>query len=572
MLDMEDVDVAIPLAPVPVRALVGTGIQVASGDADLASCGDSTERSLAGAYWALDRGDAQTARGLAQSVLLASKAGADPRAEALALACLAHCDRVAQRLRRASEASRKAAQIFQRIGDNAGESAALNTFAHSTMLLGRTDEALEAALLSVQLCGVDGATASSVLAFNCMGMSYCWSGMFDKAGAALETAVLLAARCEPPMSAYQPKLNQLFVESMRLANERYQTTAMPSLGRMSLLVRECRQLERSGDELKFMPGMLPMARTISLAMKLLWAAWQNDDENAQIYADRAMGSLGGAVTWLDALVRWGLAEFAWMRGDWAGAEAALNEMKSCAVSVEHEKLACLAHLLLVQLYELQGKMDMAMLEGRALRSREHRIAKESIHSREAVVKWQLGARQSERHLEQALTASRQFERWSLEDALTGIANRRAFEIALADRLPGAVADFRPLTVAMIDIDHFKAVNDRHSHQAGDRVLKAVAALLVASVRERDLAARLAGDEFIVLLNDADETAAGEIVARIQHAIASFDWDAISPGLAVSLSIGLSQAVADDTVESIVHRSDRCMYSDKARPRWEPTRV
>jgi diguanylate cyclase (GGDEF)-like protein len=568
MPDMEDVDVSIPLAPRPVNGLAAEGGDPRGAPAP----GDSSGPALASAYRALDQGEAQTARGLAQSVLLASKAGGDLRAEAQALACLAHCDRVAQRLRRATEASRRAADIFRRIGDNAGESASLNTFAHATMLLGQTDESLEAALLSVQLCGVDGATASAVLAFNCLGMSYCWSGMFDKAAASLDTAVLLAARCEPPMSAYQPKLNQLFVESMRLVNERYQTTAMPALTRMSQLVRECRQLERSDEELKFMPGMLPMARTISLAMKLLWAAWQRDEENAQIYAERALGSLGGAVTWLDALVHWGLAEFAWMRADWASAEVALDEMKSCAVSVEHEKLACLAHLLLVQVYEMQGRTDMAMLEGRALRSREHRIARESIHSREVRVKAQLGARQSERHLEQALEASRRFERWSLEDALTGIANRRAFELALADRLPGAVADFRPLTVAMIDIDHFKSVNDGHSHQVGDRVLKAVAQLLVTSVRERDIAARLAGDEFIVLLNDADQATAAEIVARIQHAVADFEWDAISPGLAVSLSIGLSQALADDTVETLVHRSDRSMYSDKARPRWVPTRV
>jgi len=569
---MEVVEVAIPLAPRRITSFVGTGLHDPTGDEELDFHGDSTERSLAGAYWSLDRGDSRTARGLAQSVLIAARASSDQRGEALALACLAHCDRVAQRLRRASEASRKAAQIFQRIGDAAGESSALNTVAHTTMLLGRTDEALEAALLSVQLCGVDGPTPSAVLAFNCLGKAYCWSGMFDKAFESLETAIILAGRCEPPMSAYQPKLNQLFVESMRLANERYQTNAMPSPDRLSTLVLECRQLERSNDEHKFMPGMLPMAQTISLAMKLTCAAWQKDHKNARIYAKRAVGSLGGAVTWLDALVRWGLAEVAWMRGEWADTEAALNEMRACAAAVEHEKLACLAHLLLVQVYELQGKTDLAMREARALRSREHRISKESISSREAVVKWQLGARQSERHLERALVASKQFERWSLEDTLTGIANRRAFEIALADRLPGAVADFRPLTVAMVDIDQFKAVNDGYSHQVGDSVLKAVATLLASSVREHDLAARLAGDEFIVLFNDADETTAGEIVTRIQDAVASFNWGAIASGLRVSLSIGLSQAAAGDTVESIVHRSDKSMYSDKARARWEPTRV
>lgn len=204
------------------------------------------------------------------------------------------------------------------------------------------------------------------------------------------------------MSAYPPKLNQLFVESMRLVDERYQTNAMPVLKRMSTLIHECCQLERSGDELKFMAGMLPSAKTVTLAMKLIWSAWQKDGENAQVYADRAVGSLGGAMIWLDALVRWGLAELAWTRGDWSGAEASLKEMKSCAVAVEHEKLACLAHLLLVQVYELQGNMDTALIEARALRAREHRIAHESIESREKVVKWQLGARQNERHLKRAL--------------------------------------------------------------------------------------------------------------------------------------------------------------------------
>lgn len=533
---------------------------------------ESAEASIANAYRSLDEGHPQSARFLAQSVLIAAKASGDPQAEALALACLAHCDRVAQRLRRASEASRKAAMIFQRIGDVARESAALNTVAHATMLLGRTDEALEAALLSVQLCGVEGASPSAVLAFNCLGMSYCWSGMYDKAASSLDTAIVLAGRCTPPMSAYQAKLDQLFVEAMRLSDERFQTHRMGSLQRMSTLVRECRRLERSGAELTFMPGMLPLAHTIALAMKLLWAVWQREEDNAQIYATRAVGSLGGAVTWLDALVRWGIAELAWMRGEWSSAEQALQDMKSCAVSVEHEKLACLAHLLLIQFYEQRGRTDHSLRECRALRAREQRIARDSIKSREAVVSWQIGARQSERHLEQALEAAKQFERWSLEDALTGIANRRAFELALADRLPGAIADFRPLTVAMIDIDRFKSVNDGYSHQTGDQVLKAVGTLLCASVRDRDLAARLAGDEFIVLFNDADERTAAEIVSRIQDAVAGYDWDAIAPGLVIRLSIGLSEAVAGDTVESIVHRSDKSMYSDKARPRWEPTRT
>lgn len=104
----------------------------------------------------------------------------------MALTCLAHCDHVAQHLRRASDPGRKAVQIFQRIGDADGEYAALYTVAQATMLLGRTDEVLEAALLAVELCGIDVPTPAAVLAFSSVGMSYCWSGMFDKADDALE--------------------------------------------------------------------------------------------------------------------------------------------------------------------------------------------------------------------------------------------------------------------------------------------------------------------------------------------------------------------------------------------------
>lgn len=531
---------------------------------------DHVDDLLRLAFRALDHGMYEESRNLAQSVLNLAKSSADFHVEAKALGCLAHCDRVTQRLRRASETARRAAQLFQRAGDTDGETIALNTLSHACMLLGRTDESIEAALLSVTLCDSTAPTPTTVVAHNCLGMAHCWSGNFDKADASLETAIHLAARCMRPMSPYQPKLNQLWVEAARLADGRYQTGMLGDLRRMGGLVRECRRLERSGEELTFMPGMLPIARTISVAMKGIYSAWVGEHQTALVYVERAIKSLGGTMTWLDALVRWVIAELAWSQADWAGAEAALVEMRTCATAVEHEKLACLAQLLLIQVFELQGKNDMARLESRSLRAREQRMSVESMNGRAAVVKFHLGARQSERHLEQALLASKQFERWSFEDALTGIANRRRFERALAERLPACVADGRPLTVAMVDLDQFKAVNDTYTHHIGDRVLKTVAAVLVASVRENDLAARLAGDEFVVLFTDADSGMATEICDRIRRAVAAFDWDSIARGLRVSVSIGVSQAAEGDTVESIVHRSDKSMYTVK--PGWVPTNL
>ena len=530
--------------------------------------GDTPDVALTAAYAALDAGQLQQARDFAQSVLLEAK-GVDLHLEARALSCLAHCDRVGSRLRRAGEASRRAAQLFEQFGDVQGEANALTTLAHVCMLLGRNDEAVEAALLCVRLCDLQVPQPQTVLAHNCLGLAYSWSGDHDRADASLELAVQVARRCVPAVSIYQPRLNQVWVEASRLLDERYQTGGMKSLKRLEALATECRELERAGEGLAVLPGLQAMARTISFASVALVATWLGDFVGARLAIESANRSLSGVMTWLDSFVRWCAAELAWAQQDWASTERELIEMREMALAVEHEQLACRAHLLLAQVFELQGKNEEARSEHRALRRRERRVVAEGLSSRESLVSWRLGARQSERHLRQVLVASKQFERWSLEDALTGIANRRLFEQLLAEQLPAAAAADRPLTVAMVDVDKFKVVNDRFTHRVGDRVLKTVAAIMASHVRDNDLPARWAGDEFVILFDDATELVAQQICERIRTAIAGFDWESIAPGLRVSVSIGLSEVRAGDTAESVLQRSDESMYG--AKP-VEPTSV
>jgi diguanylate cyclase (GGDEF)-like protein len=524
---------------------------------------DTAVGGLADAWRALDAGDAQKARNIGQSALIAAKARSDLHGEAHALTCLAHADRIDSRLRRASETSRRAAQVFQRLGDVEGEAGALTTLAHVAVLLGRNDEAVEAAILCVRLCDPETPTPQGVLAYNGLGIAYGWSGNFERANAALALAVEIAGLCDPPVSAYQPLLNQAWIEASRLAEERYQAGRMGDLTRLAALIDDFRALEGDGAGATVMPGLMPAARTVSLALGALLAAWRGEVAPARREAELAVRSLGGIVTWLDAVVHWVLAELAWLQSDWKSAEIALREMKELGLAVEHEQLACMAHLLLVQVFEQQGKVAAAQQEQRALRSRERRMRSDSVSSREAVVKWQLGARQSEAHLKRALVESKQFERWSFEDPLTGIANRRYFEQELSERLRRAASDGRPLTVAMIDLDHFKAVNDTYTHQVGDRVLNTLAGIMATAVRQGDLPARLAGDEFVVLFHDADANVATEICERIRTAIAAFDWSSIAPGLHASVSIGIATAVDGDTVGTLLHRSDQSMYTVKA---------
>ena len=122
----------------------------------------------------------------------------------------------------------------------------------------------------------------------------------------------------------------------------------------------------------------------------------------------------------------------------------------------------------------------------------------------------------------------------------------------------------PPCVALIDVDSFKQINDNFSHQVGDEVLKRIAQIMKSHVREEDMAARLAGDEFVIVFKNAELRIAQQVCARIQAAVRSFDWTSIAKGLQSSISVGVAAAVPGDTVETLTHRSDGAMYAEKKK--------
>jgi diguanylate cyclase (GGDEF)-like protein len=125
---------------------------------------------------------------------------------------------------------------------------------------------------------------------------------------------------------------------------------------------------------------------------------------------------------------------------------------------------------------------------------------------------------------------------ALHDGLTGLPNRRAFD----ERLRGFLARGRdPRLLALADVDHFKAVNDRHSHLVGDEVLRRLGSLLRSGVRDLDFAARIGGEEFALLFVGVDADCALAACERLRELVATQDWAALAPGLHVTLSMGLA---------------------------------
>ncbi|PTT21596.1 GGDEF domain-containing protein, partial [Acidovorax sp. HMWF029] len=164
---------------------------------------------------------------------------------------------------------------------------------------------------------------------------------------------------------------------------------------------------------------------------------------------------------------------------------------------------------------------------------------------------------------------RQWERAASTDYLTGLPNRRTlvemgqqrFERARASAATGGFA------LAIVDIDHFKRINDEHGHEMGDVALKHVAGRLQSACREAELPARQGGEEFVVLFDNLqpnDAPAAGE---RLRHSVAQAPFTAGDLVLPLTVSIGLAVLRADDTqFDSVLRRADEALYVAKAAGR------
>ena len=521
---------------------------------------------LRSAHGALDRGDVQAGRQTSQTILKAAEGSGNRHYEARALLCLAHCDRMLSRYRRAHRASQRAAQIFQLLGDTSGEVMALTTHAFVSINLGRNEEAVEAALLSVRLSEFLDKDEHVVLSYNALGVAYYWSHSFEKAEQALNTAIQIGEQATPALSTFQPRVNQWWTEVIRVFYERYYVGALPALVKLRQLREGVIALMATAEHTGAALGTHVTTEAVLLFGLALDQCWHGRIGQARLDADALSGWARryGIVTWLSALESWVRAEIAWAQRDWSAAMRHCARMSEVAVEVEHEQLACLGHLLASQLYVAQGLNGEALDEMRRLRLREQLIRSDGLETREKVVDWQVDLRQREESVHRLEITSRQLEKLSLEDSLTGIPNRRGFELYAAELLRSGMERGLPPCVALIDVDQFKQVNDNFSHQVGDQVLKRIAQILKSHIREDDMAARLAGDEFVIVFKNAELRVAQQVCGRIQAAVHTFDWSGIARGLHTSISVGVAAAIHGDSVESLTHRSDGAMYLEKKK--------
>ena len=163
-------------------------------------------------------------------------------------------------------------------------------------------------------------------------------------------------------------------------------------------------------------------------------------------------------------------------------------------------------------------------------------------------------------------AYKRIEELAALDELTGSFNRRCIMQMLDDEITRTHRSNSPCSIALIDLDWFKRINDTYGHPTGDEVLRTFAITVFANIRNIDRFGRYGGEEFLLVLPDTPGDAAARLLDRLRAIVSDLDWSAFSPGMQVTVSAGVTTLRPDETADTFLARADRALYTAKARGR------
>jgi diguanylate cyclase (GGDEF)-like protein len=513
---------------------------------------------------AMQHGDIAYSLSLSKSALTQAQQQADKPTEARALLCLAQADHMVGHFRRAQETARRAVDLFQVCGDPLGEAEALSVLAQTLSTLGHADDGAEAALIALKLLSSGPPKAQAeAQSHNSLGIAYSFAGSFERSDIAFVRSIALLDSQAPWMGAFHPRSNQRVLEITRCFYDRYYHGDFCDLLRLGRLRQAQSRALETPSNLLVMQGSYMKNQVLMGLCDGFEACWLGQVDIAQSCAEYGQSALRGeSDPSLTLLELWLRSEIGWACQDWGLAQTQCQHMLELAVSLEHEPMVGVAHLLLAQLLSAQGKDADSQIPLRALKLRESRLREAAHQQREERIEWQLQARASHAVQRRLEAQAQALEQLAMEDALTGLYNRRYLERMAPDLLRKGTASGLAPAMAFVDVDLFKRINDTYSHHVGDQVLKILAQILRSFVREGDVPVRLGGDEFVVVFAHADVAGLRSLTQRIQHAVQIYDWESLGMGLGVSVSVGVAIAEPDDHLVTWLHRCDKGMYESK----------
>ncbi len=298
-----------------------------------------------------------------------------------------------------------------------------------------------------------------------------------------------------------------------------------------------------------------LARTLALGRKL-------NEPHVQAEALMELGSLGVAEGRIDDAKQ-------------HLAEAIAIARRIAARAVLAEACESLSHVL-EQAGDPAGALALykefhAVREGELAGSRKH-----AAHAAQLWVEFQDASRSASRYRQKAesLAADRAalakeakaLIEVSQQDPLTGLLNRRGLDARIDMLMAASDVNDVPLSIALIDVDHFKRINDTFSHAVGDAVLRRMAGVIRAHCRQNDLAVRYGGDEFLLVLSGADVEMGALVLQRLKRASDASPWQGEARGLKVTLSIGIATRPKGGPLRAVVAAADRALYEAKGAGR------
>jgi len=489
------------------------------------------------------------------------RAGADPRLHARVLSARSTLEYLRSRFDRAYETSRRAIEAWTTLGDP-GEAASARAVGARTLLsVGSAEDALAEAVTACEDATRDGDARSLLNTTTALGHVYFAMQRYDQALVCFERALQTARSLEdrvaegamldavacvygcqasaPAIRADKSAMEALLNKALRLWEE-----AM-SIARETKHRRNLAAVVANEAEALVLFGRPEDALTllqcwkVNPAVDLPRVIWHLRDTEGVVLM--RLGRHAKAIVKLTEALHY--------------ADSGVQKMN--------------AHGHLSEAFELAGDLASALAHHKSFHQFYKQVASEAAQRSASVAAVRLATNEANAmaiaahdRAEQLALSNDQLSRraddlmqLSLEDPLTGLANRRMMDKLLK-------IDAHGFAFAMLDVDHFKRINDGWSHAVGDEVLKQLAVLMRRCCRASDTPVRCGGEEFAILLRHLNEEGTLLAAERIRQTIEAFDWTSIAPGLAITASIGVALASEAATTDAAFELADRRLYAAK----------
>jgi two-component system cell cycle response regulator len=511
-------------------------------------------------------GDAAGALPLAAEACEDLRAAGDLREAARCLDCLAQCHLHSGAIDQALTVVVQAIAAWEEAGDPVGVAKAHSEYARLLHELSRSQHAIEEGSYALRAAEATADKTAIAHALLNLGIVYWGMEQWDEAAGLLSRAIGLVREASDDYLLARALTNEANVHMGR-ANQRY----------------KAKEIDRAEVSRLLEPVLVQQSESLAIARRI-GASWLeyvilintvgallviNDlDRAEQIVVGDLGARRGGVREECGRYVQLGGIYLA--RGEHDRAAQAYAQGLATAEREDYVRVSMLCHEKMAQAYEQAGKLREALEAHRRFHACYVRMASEAAQMRaraEAVLLQTESARaeaKAERNRAENLErTAEELSRVSLEDALTGIANRRSFDAAVK-RLAGAAES--AYSVALLDIDHFKQVNDGYSHMVGDEVLRRIGRILRDACRQGDMPARYGGEEFGLLLLQADRNEALAACERIRAAIESHPWSEVAPALRVTASLGIASTGETSCPQRMLALADERLYAAKAAGR------